>query len=97
MELAPLYYLGNLPSSEGRDLLMELRQSLLPPEEVQERGPEGVYDTRHIEEHLDRTGDPRNQDSTELCVIQWQEWCGQPKAEPREENLRERTWMHYAG
>uniref|UniRef100_A0A8C8I751 Helicase C-terminal domain-containing protein n=1 Tax=Oncorhynchus tshawytscha TaxID=74940 RepID=A0A8C8I751_ONCTS len=70
VELAPLYYLGNLPSSEGRDLLMELRQSLLPPEEVQERGPEGVYDTRHIEEHLDRTGDPRNQDSTELCVIQ---------------------------
>nr|XP_046173656.1 ATP-dependent RNA helicase DQX1-like [Oncorhynchus gorbuscha] len=70
VELAPLYYLGNLPSSEGRDLLMELRQSLLPPEEVQERGPEGVYDTRHIEEHLDRTGDPRHQDSTELCVIQ---------------------------
>ncbi|XP_038827056.1 ATP-dependent RNA helicase DQX1-like [Salvelinus namaycush] len=70
VELAPQYYLGNLPSSEGRDQLMELRQSLLPPEEEQERGPEGTYDTSHIEEHLDRTADPRNQDSTELCVIQ---------------------------
>ncbi|XP_021458162.2 ATP-dependent RNA helicase DQX1 [Oncorhynchus mykiss] len=70
VELAPQYYLGNLPSSEGRDQLMELRQSLLPPEEEQERGPEGTYDTPHIEEHLDRTADLRNQDSTELCVIQ---------------------------
>uniref|UniRef100_A0A8C8EW35 Helicase ATP-binding domain-containing protein n=1 Tax=Oncorhynchus tshawytscha TaxID=74940 RepID=A0A8C8EW35_ONCTS len=70
VELAPQYYLGNLPSSEGRDQLMELRQSLLPPEEEQERGPEGTYGTPHIEDHLDRTADPRNQDSTELCVIQ---------------------------
>ncbi|KAK2911421.1 hypothetical protein Q8A67_003554 [Cirrhinus molitorella] len=33
VELAPQYYLGNLPASEGRDLLMGLRQSLFPPEE----------------------------------------------------------------
>ncbi|XP_010876271.2 ATP-dependent RNA helicase DQX1 isoform X2 [Esox lucius] len=70
VELAPQYYLGNLPSSEGKDLLMELRQSLLPPEEEHERGPEGTYGTLHIQEHLDRTVDPRNQDTTELCVVQ---------------------------
>lgn len=33
VELAPQYYLGNLPPSDGRDLLMGLRQSLFPPDE----------------------------------------------------------------
>lgn len=36
VELAPQYYLGNLPPSDGKELLMELRRSLVPqrvPEE----------------------------------------------------------------
>lgn len=36
VELAPQYYLGNLPPSEGKELLMALRRSLEPqsvPEE----------------------------------------------------------------
>ncbi|XP_051545159.1 ATP-dependent RNA helicase DQX1 [Myxocyprinus asiaticus] len=60
VELAPQYFLGNLPSSEGRDLLMELRQSLFPPEDqenmnLQEKSHEaeahGLY-------------------STEMCLVQ---------------------------
>lgn len=39
VELAPQYYLGNLPPSDGRDLLMGLRQSLFPPDE-QEANPQ---------------------------------------------------------
>lgn len=30
VELAPQYYLGNLPASEGKELLMALRRSLEP-------------------------------------------------------------------
>lgn len=33
VELAPQYYLENLPASDGREILMELRQSLFPPDE----------------------------------------------------------------
>ncbi|KAL0965512.1 hypothetical protein UPYG_G00282280 [Umbra pygmaea] len=43
VELVPQYYLGNLPSSDGRDLLMELRQGLLPPGGEQGDGPQGTY------------------------------------------------------
>ncbi|XP_030624300.1 ATP-dependent RNA helicase DQX1 [Chanos chanos] len=64
VELAPQYYLGNLPSSEGRDLLMELRQSLVPLDE--EESAEGGENESHVE----RPGDPHDQHSTEMCVLQ---------------------------
>lgn len=57
VELAPQYYLGNLPASEGRDLLMELRQSLCPPDEAQDRS------------HEDADDDDENNTDTQ-CVIQ---------------------------
>ncbi|XP_035523597.1 ATP-dependent RNA helicase DQX1 [Morone saxatilis] len=67
VELAPQYYLGNLPSSDGKELLMELRQSLEP--QVYEQ--DGVSD-EHSRTHrdADRTGDAHNQSGTELCVVQ---------------------------
>lgn len=34
MELAPQYYLSNLPPSESRDLLMELREKLVAAEDA---------------------------------------------------------------
>ncbi|XP_060768223.1 ATP-dependent RNA helicase DQX1 [Neoarius graeffei] len=63
VELAPQYYLENLPPSEGRDLLMDIRQSLFPPEE-QENGE--AEDKAHGE----RSGEHRDQYSTEMCVLQ---------------------------
>ncbi|XP_066514376.1 ATP-dependent RNA helicase DQX1 [Hoplias malabaricus] len=63
VELAPQYYLGNLPPSEGKDLLMEIRQSLLPPDE-QENGE--TENKRHGE----RAGDHREQHRTDMCVMQ---------------------------
>lgn len=70
MEVAPQYYLGNLPPSEGKELLMELRQSLAPAEEDPEEGQEGAYGRTHRDREPDGTGETRNQYSTELCVIQ---------------------------
>ncbi|KAL2100304.1 hypothetical protein ACEWY4_004698 [Coilia grayii] len=64
VELAPQYYLGNLPSSEGRDFLMELRQSLLPPDDPEEGGAEGAKC------RAEEGSDQRNQHSTEMCLIQ---------------------------
>lgn len=63
VELAPQYFLGNLPSSDGKELLMELRQSLEPP---------GLCDQEHGRSPRDAEGgqEPHNQSSTELCVIQ---------------------------
>ncbi|KAL7376386.1 hypothetical protein ABVT39_006934 [Epinephelus coioides] len=67
VELAPQYYLGNLPSSDGKELLMELRQSLGTPSYEQD----GVSD-EHSRTHRDAdgTGDTLNQSNTELCVVQ---------------------------
>ncbi|XP_044029616.1 ATP-dependent RNA helicase DQX1 [Siniperca chuatsi] len=67
VELAPQYYLGNLPSSDGKDLLMELRQNLEPHAYEQD----GVSD-EHSRTHRDAdgTGETHNQSSTELCVVQ---------------------------
>uniref|UniRef100_A0A669BL81 DEAQ-box RNA dependent ATPase 1 n=1 Tax=Oreochromis niloticus TaxID=8128 RepID=A0A669BL81_ORENI len=68
VELAPQYFLGNLPSSDGKELLMELRQSLEPP---------GLYDQEGATQEHDRSPrdaeggqEPHNQSSTELCAIQ---------------------------
>lgn len=63
VELAPQYYLGNLPSSDGKELLMELRQNLEPQSYEQDT----VSDKRR---DADGTGETHNQSSTELCVIQ---------------------------
>lgn len=58
VELSPQYFLGNLPSSDAKELLMELRQSLEP------QSQDGS-----TEEHRNTDG-PHNQSSTELCVLQ---------------------------
>ncbi|XP_074473308.1 ATP-dependent RNA helicase DQX1 [Sebastes fasciatus] len=67
VELAPQYYLGNLPSSDGKELLMELRQSLEPHSYRSDR----VSD-EHSRTHRDAdgTGEAHNESGTELCVVQ---------------------------
>ncbi|XP_070706099.1 ATP-dependent RNA helicase DQX1-like [Pempheris klunzingeri] len=67
VELAPQYYLGNLPSSDGKEMLMELRQSLEPHSYKQD----GVSDNHsRIHRETDEMGEKHNQSSTELCVVQ---------------------------
>lgn len=58
VELAPQYFLGNLPPSDGKELLMELRLSLDPQSQ-----------DRQSNEHRDTEG-AHNQSSTELCLLQ---------------------------
>ncbi|XP_062289970.1 ATP-dependent RNA helicase DQX1 isoform X1 [Scomber scombrus] len=66
VELAPQYYLGNLPASDGKELLMELRQSLEP----QTYDQDGVSDARS-RTHKDGDADgTHGQSSAELCVVQ---------------------------
>ncbi|XP_029300055.1 ATP-dependent RNA helicase DQX1 [Cottoperca gobio] len=67
VELAPQYYLGNLPSSDGKELLMELRQNLDPPSYE----PDGVSN-EHSRTHRDAeaTGETYSESSTDLCVVQ---------------------------
>ncbi|KAK2888638.1 hypothetical protein Q8A73_020086 [Channa argus] len=65
VELAPMYYLGNLPSSDGKELLMELRQSLEPHGYKQDR-----VSADHSRTHRDSDGTGETQSSTELCVVQ---------------------------
>ncbi|TSL28172.1 ATP-dependent RNA helicase DQX1 [Bagarius yarrelli] len=65
VELAPQYYLENLPPSDGRDLLMDIRVSLFPPDE-QENGD----DDDDNEAHRPRSGEHRDQYSTDMCVLQ---------------------------
>ncbi|XP_041667337.1 ATP-dependent RNA helicase DQX1 [Cheilinus undulatus] len=60
VELAPQYYLGNLPSSDGKELLMELRHSLEPPS----------YEQDGESEQQSWTHRDGGETSTELCVIQ---------------------------
>ncbi|KAM9793546.1 ATP-dependent RNA helicase DQX1 isoform X1 [Syngnathus typhle] len=69
VELTPQYFLGNLPSSDGKELLIKLRQNTQPY--GYER--DGVMDARsrtHKETDTDGTGDAQNQSGTELCVVQ---------------------------
>lgn len=65
MELAPQYYLGNLPSSDGKELLMELRQSLEPRAYEPDQGPD-----QHSRTHRNPDGTGDSQSSNELCVVQ---------------------------
>uniref|UniRef100_A0A8C5HAN9 Helicase C-terminal domain-containing protein n=1 Tax=Gouania willdenowi TaxID=441366 RepID=A0A8C5HAN9_GOUWI len=57
VEMAPQYYLGNLPSSDGKELLMELRQRL-------------EEDDASYQEQNRTHRDPETEGSTELCVLQ---------------------------
>ncbi|KAM3874191.1 ATP-dependent RNA helicase DQX1 [Diretmus argenteus] len=69
VELAPQYYLGNLPSSEGKDLLMELRQSV----DSQASDLDGVSGDRSKtsgDGEAERTGETPDQNGTEMCVVQ---------------------------
>ncbi|XP_061588679.1 ATP-dependent RNA helicase DQX1 [Cololabis saira] len=66
VELAPQYYLGNLPSSDGKELLVELRQSLEPPSD----DDSASHGQNRTLREADRTEDAHNQSSTELCVVQ---------------------------
>lgn len=64
VELAPQYYLGNLPPSEGRDLLMEIRQSFLPPDD-----PDHIHGNG-AKCQGDGASDSRGQHTTEMCLLQ---------------------------
>ncbi|XP_062349254.1 ATP-dependent RNA helicase DQX1 isoform X2 [Cinclus cinclus] len=57
VELAPQYYLSNLPPSEGRDLLMELREKVVAAEDAPTE-PELAEAARHEHEQGD------------VCVLQ---------------------------
>lgn len=67
MELAPQYYLGNLPPSDGKELLMELRQSL-EPQSLQQDGAADAHSRTGRD--ADDSYETHNQSSTELCVLQ---------------------------
>lgn len=69
MELAPQYYLGNLPSGEGKELLMELKQSLeleRPSDEPSE-GQRGHGEGQRGHGEADNT---HCQPGAERCIIQ---------------------------
>lgn len=58
VELAPQYYLSNLPPSESRDLLMELREKVVAAEDIPaEPEPQGEAAGSEDEER-------------EVCVLQ---------------------------
>lgn len=58
VELAPQYYLSNLPPSEGRDVLMELREKVVAAEEAPAEPEELAEAAGREDEHGD------------VCVLQ---------------------------
>ncbi|XP_041095326.1 ATP-dependent RNA helicase DQX1 isoform X2 [Polyodon spathula] len=71
VELAPQYYLGNLPASEGRDLLMELRHKLFLPDPQRAEGEEEQGEGGEAESAGAKLPkDHLHQESQELCVLQ---------------------------
>ncbi|XP_047425430.1 ATP-dependent RNA helicase DQX1 isoform X2 [Mugil cephalus] len=64
VELVPQYYLGNLPSSDGKELLMEIRHSMEPP------SCGASQDQNRTHRDTSTSGEGHNQSSTELCVVQ---------------------------
>uniref|UniRef100_A0A3Q3W0G1 Uncharacterized protein n=1 Tax=Mola mola TaxID=94237 RepID=A0A3Q3W0G1_MOLML len=68
VELAPQYYLGNLPSSDGKELLMELKQSLDPHLYQQSIGLSD--ECSQTDRGADGTTDTYNQSGNDLCFIQ---------------------------
>ncbi|XP_067836796.1 putative pre-mRNA-splicing factor ATP-dependent RNA helicase DHX32 [Heptranchias perlo] len=61
IEFAPQYYLSNLPASESRDLLMELREKLTGTETQ----PDG-----EAEEALKEEGNAEGVENEDLCLLQ---------------------------
>lgn len=59
VELAPQYYLSNLPPSESRDLLMELREKVVAAEEVPE-----------VPEPLEEAAGREEDENQDVCVLQ---------------------------
>nr|XP_038034474.1 LOW QUALITY PROTEIN: ATP-dependent RNA helicase DQX1 [Anas platyrhynchos] len=59
VELAPQYYLSNLPPSESRDLLMELREKVVAAEEVPE-----------VPEPLEEAAGREDDENQDVCVLQ---------------------------
>uniref|UniRef100_H2U6Z7 DEAQ-box RNA dependent ATPase 1 n=1 Tax=Takifugu rubripes TaxID=31033 RepID=H2U6Z7_TAKRU len=66
VELAPQYYLGNLPSGEGKELLMELKQSL----ELERPSDEHGEAQRGHSEAQRGHGEADDQPSADRCIIQ---------------------------
>uniref|UniRef100_A0A8C5F6B5 ATP-dependent RNA helicase DQX1 n=1 Tax=Gadus morhua TaxID=8049 RepID=A0A8C5F6B5_GADMO len=69
VELAPQYYLGNLPASEGKEMLRELRQTL-EQDRASGEGEALLHSYTHpsLEE---RRGEGRDsQDNNDICVLQ---------------------------
>ncbi|KAJ3604944.1 hypothetical protein NHX12_026995 [Muraenolepis orangiensis] len=65
VELAPQYYLGNLPASDGKDMLMELRQTL------EQDGVSGREEEEEEEAHRSNTRETQDsQDNSDNCVLQ---------------------------
>lgn len=60
MELAPQYFLGNLPSSDAKELLTELRQR---------EDTEGSWHSR-VHRDADGAGDAVDRSDSELCAVQ---------------------------
>lgn len=69
VELAPQYFLGNLPSSDGKELLIKLRQSL-EPHTYEQDGMSDTHSRTHRDGDPDGTEEAHNESSTELCVVQ---------------------------
>lgn len=59
MELAPQYYLSNLPPSESRDLLMELREKVVAAEDAPE-----------VAEPLEEAAAGEEDEDRDVCVLQ---------------------------
>lgn len=59
MELAPQYYLSNLPPSESRDLLMELREKVVAAEDVPV-----------VPEPLGEAAAREDDENQDVCVLQ---------------------------
>ncbi|XP_060931654.1 ATP-dependent RNA helicase DQX1 [Limanda limanda] len=64
VELTPQYYLGNLPASDGKQLLAELRQNLQGAERDAGWGGEPGRT------HRDAAGPRDDESGTDLCVVQ---------------------------
>lgn len=67
VELAPQYFLGNLPASDGKELLMELRHSLAPPPGELDSDSQ---EHNRTQKDLDRKAETQNQSNIELCIVQ---------------------------
>ncbi|XP_051907817.1 ATP-dependent RNA helicase DQX1 isoform X2 [Hippocampus zosterae] len=70
VELTPQYFLGNLPSSDGKELLVKLRQDTEPHSYRQDGVTDARGGARRGPDAAAAAADDQNQASTELCVVQ---------------------------